>query len=307
MIMASSARKPGGSTSRRSLRVAIKVDCRPETIRQWEALVDRERNSTYLIQSQLPSNRKQRMKVVQQYYEIVDHYGIDRSVVGIAINYFDRFVSNYSDERHYLLAAMTCIYLAAKIHSKIKISAETMVSMGNGYFTRSDLLGMEMCIFNSFDWYMNPPIPVDFLTVVRPLINESLIDLTIKTEFKHLVQYLIELGLYFPFESPSSVAYAAMLVAMKHLSIPAEWFDALHLEHTPHMTDLWVDRLHQVYSRQIDQIDPRLWMPYSSSADARIVSKKRKRSDGEMVRAENKCKRLACASPTDVKDVFDNN
>ncbi len=305
--MAYSARKPRGSSSRRSLRTAVKLDSRSETIRQWEALVDRERNSTYLIQSQLPSNRKQRMKVVQQYYEIVDHYDIDRSVVGIAINYFDRFVSNYSDERRYLLAAMTCIYLAAKIHSKIKISAETMVSMGNGYFNRSELLGMELCILNSFDWYLNPPIPVDFLTVVRPLINESPIDQTIKTELKHLVQYLIELGLYFPFESPSSVAYAAILVAMKHLSVAAEWFDALHLEHTPHMTDLWVDRLHQVYSRQIDQIDAQLWMPYSSSGDAATVSKKRKRSDVGMVCAENTPKRLACASPTDVKDVFDNN
>ena len=55
---------------------------------------------------------------------------IDREVVGVALSYFDRFVSNHNTiaENLFRLVAMTSLYLAVKVHSHRKISVSSMVS-----------------------------------------------------------------------------------------------------------------------------------------------------------------------------------
>ena len=55
---------------------------------------------------------------------------LDREVVGIALSYFDRFVSHHTSiaESLFQLVAMTSLYIAVKLHSTRKISVESMVS-----------------------------------------------------------------------------------------------------------------------------------------------------------------------------------
>lgn len=245
------------------------------------------------------------MKIVERYYEIIDHYDIDRSVVSIAIFFFDRYVSHHPDEKNYLLAAMTCIYLAMKLHSSKMISPSTISSMSRGYFTERELLAMELVIFECLDWYLNPPTPAMFYEVIVPLIDDSPVKPSMKDRLKNLAQYLIELGAYFPFEKPSSIAYAAMLVAMEDMSISTEWFESLQLGHTSHTTDLWSERLHQVYSRPLYEIDSSLWLPFSSSSEIGTNPKKRKRKRSNQKHISASLTETAsimpCFSPRDVR------
>ncbi|KAI2503763.1 Cyclin [Fragilaria crotonensis] len=58
-------------------------------------------------------------------FEVVDHFEFDREVVSIALSYLDRVVSmktKHSGEpmhrRDFQLVAVTCLYLAIKLHGK---------------------------------------------------------------------------------------------------------------------------------------------------------------------------------------------
>jgi len=231
-----------------------------ETFFQWEALVERENKAEYSIQSTPSSLQTQRMKFVEKYYTIIDHYGIERNVVSTAIFYFDRYTSHLLEQELFLKASMTCIYLATKLHGNKIISASKMASMSSGYVTENDILTMELEILNNLEWHLHPPIPAMFYNIVSPIIDKSPIEISKKQGLKCLVQYLIELSAYFPLENPSSTLYAAMLVAMDKLSIPNVWLESLHLSHTQNTTDIWIKRLKQVHSLPINEIDSSQWL-----------------------------------------------
>ena len=251
------------SPLRRSPRLAAlhaKNQSLLELFHQWEALVERENKAEYSIQSIPSSIQTQRMKFLEMYYTIIDHYSIDRNVVSTAIFYFDRYTSHMLEQKLVVMASMTCIYLATKIHSNKIISASTMASMSSGYVTEFDILTMELEILNNLEWHLHPPIPAMFFNVISPIIDNFPIEISKVQDLKCLVQYLIELSAYFPLENPSSTLYAAMIVAMDKLSIPNAWLESLHLTHTQNTTDIWIKRLNQVHSLPINEIDSSLWL-----------------------------------------------
>mmetsp|Transcript_28279 Transcript_28279/g.46396 ORF Transcript_28279/g.46396 Transcript_28279/m.46396 type:complete len:208 (-) Transcript_28279:273-896(-) len=186
----------------------------------------------------------------------MDFSEIDRGVVSIALSYFDRYLSCHTskDRTSFQLVSMTSLYLAVKLHSTRKISASSMSSLSKGCFRVDQILKMEICIIKSLRWHLNPPTPSMYLNVVNPLFDISVIDPQASFEITELSRYLLELSVcdaYFIDKKPSSIAYAAISVAMEGLPTPAKMqrdFGLYQLDKSPHVTELCAQRLRHVYS-----------------------------------------------------------
>mmetsp|Transcript_24482 Transcript_24482/g.51279 ORF Transcript_24482/g.51279 Transcript_24482/m.51279 type:complete len:279 (+) Transcript_24482:363-1199(+) len=243
-----------------------------EALEQWDALVERE--DAYKLQQppSLPLERQDgqtvearehacppvwREKICEWCYQVIDHCDIDRGVVSIALDYFDRFLSCQTSssiaEISFQLVSMTALYLAAKLHSTRKISASSMSSLSKGCFRVSEILNMEVCIIQTLRWHLNPPTASIYLDVVNPLLDASIADGQDSYELAELSRYLLELGVcdsYFIEMSPSSIAYASIIVAMENLSTSKEIrskFDLYQLDKSSKMTELCARRLRHVY------------------------------------------------------------
>jgi len=117
------------------------------------------------------------------------------------------------------------------------------------------LLKMEVSIIQTLRWRLNPPTPYIYLDVANPIIDASAIDAQDSYEIAELSRYLVELSVcdgYFNDKKPSSIAYASILIAMENLSMSAKIeiemrLGSYQLDKSPHLTELCVQRLRQVY------------------------------------------------------------
>jgi len=243
-----------------------------EALEQWDALIEREDayklqqppSSSLEGQDRQPAEAREhacppvwREKICEWCYQVVDHCDIDRGVVSIALDYFDRFLSCQTSssraEISFQLVSMTSLYLAAKLHSTRRISASSMSSLSKGCFRVSEILNMEVRIIQTLRWHLNPPTPSIYLDVVNPLLDASIADVQDSYEVSELSRYLLELGVcdsYFIEMNPSSIAYASILIAMENLSTSKEIrtkFDLYKLDKASKVTERCARRLRHVY------------------------------------------------------------
>ena len=182
-----------------------------------------------------------RRKICEWSFEVVDHFGFDREVVSIALSYLDRVVgikTKSSGEpmhrRDFQLVAVTCLYLAIKLHGetdafdgtrrKLKINA--FVELSRNLFTVETLEAKEREILSLLEWKVNPPTTVRFVvTLIRLLPDDVAYDAfagrsTASTLYE-LARYLTELAVCvssFSFNYTSSeIAFASVLCAMDAL------------------------------------------------------------------------------------------
>ncbi|KAL7535812.1 hypothetical protein ACHAXR_006749 [Thalassiosira sp. AJA248-18] len=248
-----------------------------EALDQWLALTGRE--EAYKVQPQPSAERQDeqkrkrddplsthetlvhscppmwREKICEWCFQVVDHCDIDRDVVSTALSYFDRYLSCHTSvaENMFQLVAMTSLYLAVKLHSTRKISVYSISSLSKGHFRVDQILKCEICIIKSLRWHLNPPTPSIYLNVASPLIDASGNAHT-SCEISELARYLLELSVcdgFFSDKKQSSIAYAAIIVAMENLSISKTVrgrFASYELDKSPHVTDICARRLRHVYS-----------------------------------------------------------
>lgn len=182
-------------------------------------------------------NESWRRKICEWSFEVVDHFGFDREVVSIALNYLDRHVANASESkpisrRGFQLVAVTALFLAIKVHGetdpvggtrrKLKIGA--FVELSRGLFSVETLENMEQEILTSLSWRVNPPTTVQGVaTLLRLLPKWSAIDYDepmepVASNIFEMARYLTELSVCvsnFTFKFKSSVvAYSAILCAI---------------------------------------------------------------------------------------------
>lgn len=136
-------------------------------------------------------HRKWRPVIFEWFYKIVDHFLLDRGVVAIAIDYFDRFLlirpkadTETMKQKMYQLIAMSSLYIAMKLHGgnddgmlecdwKIKrksICLDGFVKLSRGQFIPQDILTMEVMILKTLSWKMNPPTVSCFLDCFMTLL-----------------------------------------------------------------------------------------------------------------------------------------
>lgn len=178
-------------------------------------------------------------EVCQWMYRVVDHYGFDRKIVGIAMNIFVRFVSRssgrYDDAKGLELPTATSLYLAMKLHRQKRSRSDNLlddfVSMSSSRFTSNDILQMESEMLRTLTWLVNPIMPQDYIPLIIRFL--SYYDEDIEDSTQHSLidtsKYLSELILFYPhLASINSVtlAFAATTIALRGLNSAGQ--DANH-------------------------------------------------------------------------------
>lgn len=191
-------------------------------------------------------NEAWRRKLCEWCFEVVDHFGMEREVVSVAMNYLDRIVAKtlmtqggeyHMAKRQYQLCAVSSLYIAIKLHGETeevemdrkRLNVDVFVELSRGFFQAETLEAMELSILFNLDWHLNPPTPLKFIASLLRLIpswssSEFRGHPAFKTVFKAIFDismYLTELSVCvstFTFHSKNSiVAYASILCAMEAL------------------------------------------------------------------------------------------
>ena len=110
-----------------------------------------------------------RSKMCEWSYLVVDRFDYPRSVVSVAFDYIDRYLSKRSkktkernvvmDKYKFQLLAVTSLHVAMKLHRfhKCKITMNEFVILSRGIFTKKDIVKMEYELLKTLQWHMNPP------------------------------------------------------------------------------------------------------------------------------------------------------
>ena len=93
-------------------------------------------------------------------------------------------------------------------------------------YSAKKIARIELEVCKVLGWYLNPPIPIHFLEVAEPLIDQitSRIPWDMSSEIIELSRFLLEVSVFhaeIARERPSSVAMSAILVAMNYLTVPS--------------------------------------------------------------------------------------
>jgi Cyclin, N-terminal domain/Cyclin, C-terminal domain len=137
-----------------------------------------------------------RRKICQWSYRVIDHFRLDREVVSLGMNIFDRFLVAHPptrnmendasscctcpsckrsvDSRTYQLGAMTCLYLAIKLQAETESDCGTsrrkrfrltsFVDLSRGQFCGEDIVAMEQTLLATLRWRVSAPTPMTFVS-----------------------------------------------------------------------------------------------------------------------------------------------
>lgn len=180
-----------------------------------------------------------RRRICEWAFEVTDHYCFDREVTSIAIYYLDRFVSYtiaYGEtvgKREFQLLAITCLYVAMKLHGtidlnlttkRVRIPLSNFVELSHGYFSAVIIEEMEMKLLSRvLMWRTNPPTSAQFIAYILQLLAPTfqhgprmevsfskLFDVT-----RFLTETAVCVSTVFVVFKPSVIALAALTIAVE--------------------------------------------------------------------------------------------
>jgi hypothetical protein len=208
-----------------------------------------------------------RGKICQWSFRVIDHFRLDRSLVASGMNILDRFLVSYQpqhssnmeapnqrncncpscrrilDSQTYQLAAMTCMYLAIKVHiddgsnedalRRKEFKLEAFADLSRGMFRQEDICEMELVVLKTVGWKVFPPTAMTFVSYLLslmpprelfPELSRSRYNLVVHV-LRELSRYLTEISVFLgndcPCQQPSQVAFAAILVSMDLITLHA--------------------------------------------------------------------------------------
>jgi hypothetical protein len=120
-----------------------------------------------------------------------------------------------------LLASLTTLHIAIKLHDTKKIKLSTLANLSRGQFNSKDIEAMEWSILSALRWRLHPPTPYAFIEHLL-LFLPSEINGSIRRGLNEVSKYLTELAVcdsYFVDRSHSStIAFAAILNVMEDMN-----------------------------------------------------------------------------------------
>lgn len=163
-----------------------------------------------------------RKKMIDWKYRLVDHYGISREMVATSTSILDRFVFHHGCNRMtFKLAAVTSLYMAAKVHDQGQLSPTKLATLSKGEFCVEDIVDMEFKILQALQWRVNPVTVHTFIHAFlanispafgNPLLTRAIYDRAI---------FFAELCLFdysYVSRHKSSIAAAAILNALEGIN-----------------------------------------------------------------------------------------
>jgi hypothetical protein len=167
-----------------------------------------------------------RRKLCDWCYDVVDTFGLDREIVCIAFNYFDRFnavtkPSRLADMTSFQLLAVTCLFIAHKLYAKKddgsgKLTIDAFERLSRDMFCKKDIENKEMDVLQTLNWFVNPPTSLAFLICFFELIPK--LDRELQAVFE-VARYLCEIsvcvGSIFLSYKESTIAYASIICGLE--------------------------------------------------------------------------------------------
>ena len=235
-----------------------------EVIAQWDALSHREKDAAYFstYSGSLDFVGRRLVEISSFYYAVIDGKNLDRRIVSIALSYLKSFLTRQAEESNkgfYQLAMLTSLYVAIKTHSsniyhdgRPMVFIREVVNWSDGVFTTKDITEMETRMLSTLDYHMNPPVPQHFLDIITPMLDADLIIIPlVKQHIITISNWLCDISAtdsYFTSVKPSSVAYAAILVAVDTSSAGAlKCFESLCLKNDEYITLQCYERMVEMY------------------------------------------------------------
>lgn len=174
------------------------------------------------LQAQL--NASWREKICQWSYNVVDHFDLPREVVAISLDLFDRYLAtrgNQCSGNMALLASLTTLHIAIKVHSEKNIKVSTLASLSRGQFGAEHIEQMEWRLMNALGWKLHPPTLFAFVSHLL-MVFPSDVHHSVRKELFEVAIYMAELSVcdsFFVKYPASTVAIAAIINVMEDLPL----------------------------------------------------------------------------------------
>lgn len=163
-----------------------------------------------------------REQVSQWCYDVIDHLDASREAVYIAMNILDRYVVKCSatelmDKVQYEQAAITSLFLASKISTSLDLKMQDLLCLSRNALESRDIITTGKKILETLSFDRRILTPQSFVKIFLGLLPSSAKSRAI-TSWMDFSIYLVELSVCdgnFSYVSPSELAFASILVAMK--------------------------------------------------------------------------------------------
>jgi len=205
-------------------------------------------NNSDGLGSVMQQHRKWRGQICEWCYSVVDHFELDREVVSLAMDYFDRHImitvlhtaeSGSMCSKDYQLVAMTCLFVASKAHAdrvlgsceearRQMVHLNSFVELSRGQFTAEDVISAEKSLLSSLDWRVNPVTPMSFVSFMLSVFHNAI---EVKSSHWDLVlnvlhessRYLTELAVCLPEMTELKTLSSTAAVSVVRKSFPPSY------------------------------------------------------------------------------------
>ena len=165
-------------------------------------------------------NSSWREKICHWSFNVIDHFDLSREVVAVSMSLFDRYLAtrgNRCNGSTALLASLTTLHIAIKVHEVRKIKISTLANLSRGQFGPRHIEEMEWNVLNTLKWRIHPPTSMTFLSHLLLMLPSQVSD-SCKEEMYAMSRYITELSVCdstFVEIDPSAVAFASILNSLE--------------------------------------------------------------------------------------------
>ena len=170
-----------------------------------------------------PVDEDCRVKMCEWCYQVVDFCKFRRETVGIGMSYLDRYMCSkkgkkaLGDRKEYQLIAMTCLYVAIKLHEPLEMETSLLADLSRGCYTEMEFANMEKQILEAIEWRVSGPTPLAFVLHYISFLPDIISSCVVEAIFDY-ARYQTELAIgdhYFVKAKPSVMGMAALLNALE--------------------------------------------------------------------------------------------
>lgn len=139
------------------------------------------------------------------------------------MSYLDRYLcsdkgkSALGDRKEYQLVAMTCLYIAIKLHEPLEMETSLLADLSRGCYTEMEFANMEKKILEAVEWRVSGPTPLAFVLHFLAFLPDTVHSSVEEAVFDY-ARYQTELAIAdhaFVKLRPSVVGMAAVMNAME--------------------------------------------------------------------------------------------
>jgi hypothetical protein len=165
-------------------------------------------------------------------------------IIENAMNFLDRYVVTAKgsisllDRNYYQGMAITCLYMATKIHASAAISASDMAQITRYVYTVEQIEEMERHILHAIEWHVNPPTVSAYVSEFMRLLIAHLHESQAFTDVSNVsllstVKELIHAQTISAFGEESFITVPASIIAYISLRNAIQFIVPTHKFHEP--------------------------------------------------------------------------